>query len=142
MRIHRRLWWSLGAMLFVLSASIIANAAERASIGKKGEIELVRPTHFGATLLTRGHYQVRHQMVEGQHYLIVRHQELGRDGVLRDTGHDAARIPCRIVTFDTPPEVTEFYWTKNPDGTGTAEQIRIRGEGAGHVLALEPTRVE
>ena len=137
MRTHQHFWLSLVAALFV-SASFTAIAAERIGIGKKGEIELVRSTHLGATLLPEGHYQVQHQMVEGKHYVIVRHQELGQDRVLRDTGHEAARVPCRIVTIETAPEVTELYWTKNPDGTGTATQIRIQGEGVGHVVVLEP----
>lgn len=123
----------------VMSASFIANASERTSIGKKGEIALVRPTHFGTTLVAQGNYQVHHQMIDGEHYLILRHQELGRDGLLRDTGHDVARVPCRILSFDTAPQVTELHWTKEPNGTGTATQIRIRGEGAGHVVVLEPT---
>jgi hypothetical protein len=141
MRTHQYLWLSLGAV-FLMSASFVASAAERTGIGKKGEIELLRPTHLGATMLPQGHYQVHHQMVEGQHYLIARHQELGRDGVLRDTGQDVARVRCRIVTFDAPPQVTELYWTKEPDGTGTATQIRIRGEGVGHVVVLEPARAK
>jgi hypothetical protein len=133
----------MSALLFavaalIVSAAFVASAAERTSIGKKGEIELVRPTRLGATLLQPGHYQVQHKIVEGQHYVIVRQLEVGRDGIVRDTGREAARVPCRIVTLDAPPQSTELYWTKEADGTGTATQIRVRGEGAGHVIAFEP----
>lgn len=138
MRMHLRLR-SWVAAAIVMAVSVIATASERAGIGKTGEIELQRPTHFGATLLPAGHYRVQHQMIEGQHYLVIRHQDLGRDNVLRDTGHDVAQIRCQIVTFDTAHERTELLWTKNTDGTGTATQIRVQGEGGGHIIALEPS---
>jgi hypothetical protein len=121
-------------------AGVVTSAAERTSIGKKGSVEFVRPTHIGATLLQPGHYQVQHKIVEEQHYLVVRLEEVGGDGLVRGASREVARVACRILTVETPPKLTELYWTKEADGTGTVTQIRIEGEGTGHVIAIEPAR--
>jgi hypothetical protein len=134
-QIHRIV---VAVAVLVICAAAVASAVERTSIGKKGSVEFIRPTHIGATLLQPGHYQVQHKIVDGEHYLVVRLQEMRRDGRVYDVNHEVARVACRILTVERSPQLTEFYWTKEADGTGTVTQIRIQGEGAGHVIAIEP----
>ena len=135
--------WLFAALTaaLILAPTLASAQPGHTPIGKKGEIELDRPTHIGATLLQPGHYQVQHKMVDGQHALIVRQQEttyVGRDHRAGTTGPEVARIPCRIVTFDSSATLTAVYWTKEADGSATVAQIRIMGEGAGHIVAIEP----
>ena len=69
---NRPPWLFAALTAALILAPMLASAQPgHTPIGKKGEIELDRPTHIGATLLQPGHYQVQHKIVDGQHALRI-----------------------------------------------------------------------
>jgi len=136
----KRLWRPQALLTALIAASIVASArSEGAPIGKKGELELSQPTHFGTTLLQPGHYEVQHATSDGQHYVVVREQvRPTRRHTALVTGDEVARVSCRVVTLNKPARFSFAYWTKGTDGKATVTEIRIADEAAGHIIALEP----
>lgn len=137
---HQLSWRFIAlATALIVASALVRAQTESIRIGKKGEIELVQPTHFGATLLQPGHYEVQHTSIEGQHYVVVRQQNMpGRRHTVRSTGSEVARVRCQIVTLDKPARFSFAYWTTGADRKATITQIRIADEPAGHIIALEP----
>ena len=135
--------WLFGALaaLMALAPALAAAQPHHTTIGKKGDLELGRATHFGATLLQPGRYQVQHVTVDGQDYVVVRQQErldVGRHARVYQTGAEVARVQCQIVPLDKSAWRTEARWTKEADGTVTITEIRIADESAGHLIAVQP----
>ena len=135
--------WLFGALaaLIALAPAPAAAQSHHATIGKKGDLELGRAAHFGATLLQPGRYQVQHVTVDGQDYLVVRQQEkldVGRHARVYQTGAEVARVPCQIVPLDKSAWRTQARWTKEADGTVTITEIRITDERSGHLIGVRP----
>ena len=135
--------WLFGALAVVIALipALAAAQSHYTTIGKKGDLELGRATHFGATLLQPGRYQVQHVTLDGQDYVVVRQQEkldVGRHARVYQTGAEVARVPCQIVPLDKSAWRTEARWTREADGTVTITEIRIADESAGHLIAVQP----
>ena len=120
-------------------------AAQNASIpiGKNGDVELTNPTSVGTTALKPGHYRFKHVTENGADYLVVSQQQTQRAGRGSDhyatgAGTEVARVVCQVVPLDKKVKDTALYTRTQPDGSRVVTQIRIRGEGAGHLVALEP----
>ena len=118
-------------------------AAQDASIpiGKNGDVEVTAPTAVGTTTLKPGHYRFRHATENGVHYLIVSQQPTRRMGAQHyatGEGTEVARVACQVAPLNATVKATALYTRKQPDGSLVVTQIRIRGEGAGHLIALEP----
>lgn len=128
---------------------VVAISAQTASlpIGKNGDVELTEPAALGSTVLQPGHYRFKHAMQDGQHYLVVSRQQtvMSGPGASRTNRHygvgegtEIARVPCQLVQLDAKVKEIELHTRKQPDGSRVITQIRIQGEGVGHLLALEP----
>ena len=119
-------------------------AAQSASIpiGKNGDVELTQPSTLGTTVLKPGHYRLKHAMQDGQHFLVVSRQQMralrGGQHFAMGGGTEIARVVCQVVPLDAKVKDTALYTCTQPDGSHVITQIRIRGEGAGHLVALEP----
>ena len=118
-------------------------AAQQASIpiGKNGDVELTDTTSVGTTALKPGHYRFKHVTQNGVHYLVISQQHTERRGsqhYATGAGTEVARVVCQVVPLDAKVKDTELYTRTQPDGSRVLTQIRIRGEGAGHLVALEP----
>ncbi len=119
-----------------------AFAQESVDAGKKADVELTAETRLGAASLKPGHYQLQHQFIDGQHYLVVRAQSTIRRP---DTGthwagattDEVARVACRVVSIDKKQRETALVTSKDADGTPRVTQITIRGERGSHMV-LEP----
>lgn len=137
----QRLRCPIALLTALIAASVVVAAqSESIRIGKKGEIEITQPTHFGATLLQPGHYEVQHVVLERRHTVVVREQvRPTRRHTALFTGKEVARVPCRVVTLDKPVRSSFAYWIKGPDGKATITEIRIAEEPAGHIIVLEPS---
>lgn len=132
--------WAVLAALFMGSSLALAQPAPIA-IGKNGDFELTRPARIGTTTLEPGHYRLRHQLQDGNHFLVVdRRGEARRGSMHQVTGPDKeiGRVPCQVITLDEKVRDTALYHRIDPDGTSVITQIRMRGERGGHVIALEP----
>jgi hypothetical protein len=123
----------------------VVAAAQSASIpiGKNGDVELIEAVTVGPTVLQPGHYRFKHTVQNGQHYLLVgRQQTVASTAPSRHSGAggslEVARIPCQLVQLDGKAKQTELHTRTQPDGSRLLTQIRIEGEGAGHLLTLEP----
>lgn len=132
------------AMALTFAALGTVSAAQTASIpiGKNGDVELTEPTALGTTTLKPGHYRFKYAAQDGQHFLVVSHQQTqslrGGQHYATGGGTEVARVPCDVVKLDAKVKNTELHTRKQPDGSRVITQIRIRGEGAGHLLGLEP----
>ena len=143
MRTQRLRFFGALVVLMALVPALASAQPQHTTIGRKGDLELGRATHLGATLLQPGRYQVQHVTVDGQEYVVVRQQEklnVGRHAQLYTTGAEVARVPCQIVPLDKPARRTEARWMKEADGTATVTEIRIMDESAGHVISVRPVR--
>lgn len=122
---------------------IASAAAQDASIpiGKNGDVELTVLASVGTTALKPGHYRFKHVTQDGVDYLVVSQQRTERSGwqhYATGAGTEVARVPCQIVPLDAKVKTTALYTRTQPDGSRVVTQIRIQGEGAGHLVALEP----
>ena len=52
-------------------------------------------------------------------------------------GTKVARVVCQVLPLDGKVKDTALYTRNQPDGSRVFTQIRIRGERAGHLVALE-----
>ena len=137
----------IASMLATFGAVALSAQTASLPIGKNGDVELTEPTGLGSTVIQPGHYRFKHAMQDGQHYLVVSRQQKvtpGPSGSGSTThygagnGTEVARVPCEIVQLDARSKATELHTRKQADGSQVITQIRIQGEGAGHLLALEP----
>jgi len=128
---------------------VVALSAQTASLplGKNGDAEFTEAITVGTTALQPGHYRFKHTMQDGQHYLVISRQQTvmsphGGSGSYRHygagKGTEVARVLCQLVQLDAKIKATELHIRKQQDGSRALTQIRIRGEGTGHLLALEP----
>ncbi len=142
----------LVAMAWTVAAfGSLVTAAGTASlpIGKNGDVEFTETVTVGPTVLQPGHYRFKHTVQDGEHYLLIGRQQMARVGPGGagtnehygiGKGTEVARIPCTVVPLDRKVKHTEVHIRTEPDGSRTVTQIRIEGEGLGHMLALEPQR--
>ena len=111
-------------------------------IGKNGDVELTQTSALGTTVLKPGHYRLKHAVLDGQHFLVVRRQQVrmlsGGQHFATGGRTEVARVACQLVPLGAIAKDTELHTRTQPDGFHVITQIRIRGEGAGHIVALEP----
>ena len=132
--------WAVLPALFMSSWPALAQSASIA-IGRNGDFELTRPARLGTITLDPGHYRLRHQLQNGDHFLVVnRRGEQRRGSTHYVTGPDKeiGRVACQVVTLGEQVRETVLYHRADPDGTSVITQIRMRGERGGHVIVLEP----
>ena len=123
----------------------LAYAQGPPALGKKADVEFTKPTHVGTAVLAPGHYRLQHQLLDGEHYLVVRAQETQHDpawwGTYRHsagaTKGEVARVACRVTPKDEKQRATVMAVKRNADGSQTIVEIGIAGEAGVHVL-LEP----
>ena len=128
---------------------IVALSAQTASLplGKNGDVGFTEAVTVGMTVLQPGHYRFKHTMQDGRHYLLVNRQQTSMSGPSGSgtnrpygagKGVEVARVRCQLVQLDAKIKATELHIRKQQDGSRVLSQIRIKGEGTGHLLALEP----
>ena len=138
---HRILRVSIITLTLAALGSIATAQTSATPIGKNGNVELTEPATLGTTVLKPGHYRFKHATQDGQDYLVVNQQQTARTRSAHyasGNGTEVARVLCQVVPLDAKVRNTELHTRKQPDGSRTIMQIRIRGEGAGHLVALEP----
>ena len=137
--------WILRASMITLTlASLSAVAAAQTAaipIGKNGDVELTESATFGTIVLEPGHYRFKHARENGQDLLVVNRQQttiMRSAHYATGSGTEVARLPCQIVPLDGKVKNTELHTRTQPDGSRIITQIRIRREGASHLIGLEP----
>lgn len=137
------------SILATLGVAVAAAQTKSHPIGKNGDVEFTEAVTVGTTVLQPGHYRFKHTMESGQHYLLISRQQMmvpgpAGAGTNRHYGGgkatEVARIPCEVVPLDAKVKQTELHTRAQADGSRIVTQIRIEGEGTGHVLVLEPQR--
>lgn len=137
------------SVLATIGGAVAAAQTASLPIGKNGDVEFTEAVLVGATTLQAGHYRFKHTMQNGQHYLLISRQQMAtRQPAGAGTnqhygvgkGTEVARVPCDVVPLDAKVKQTELHTRVQPDGSHVVTQIRIEGEGSGHVLVLEPQR--
>ena len=135
----------------LVTVAVAVAAAQTASvpIGKDGDVEFTEAVTVGTTVLQPGHYRFKHTMQNGQHFLLVSRQQMAMVGPSGagttehygyGKGTEVARVPCEVVPLDAKVKATEVHIRRQADGSRVVARILIKGEGAAHVLALEPQR--
>jgi hypothetical protein len=139
----RRIILISSGLLAVLALAVpLAFAQEPVAMGKRANVELSAETRVGSAILKPGHYQLQHQFIDGQHYLVVRAQssvrrpDTGTHWAGATTG-EVARVVCRVVSTDKKQRETALVTSTDADGTPRVTQIAIRGEHGSHVV-VEP----
>lgn len=140
---------AIGSMLATLFATVAAAQTTSRPIGKNGDVEFTEAVTVGATVLPPGHYRFKHSFQNGQHYLLINRQRMTIPGPAGagtnrhyggGKGTEVARVPCDVVLLDAAVKQTEVHTVRQADGSQIVTQIRIAGEGASHLLVLEPQR--
>ena len=133
------------AILFGVVATLVAvpslAAAQSAPVGKKGEVELTTATKVGATTLHPGLYRFHHELVGGQHFVVIEDRATMHHGGHLDTATakgEVARVACKVVDLPGKVRQTLVTMTKGADGSWVITEMRIRDERMGHVLVLAP----
>ena len=138
---HHVIRITLVALAVIALGGAAALAQDSLALGKNGDVELRAETLVGSTSLKPGHYRFQHQLVDGQHYVVVRAQTPARSGSTTHyagaTKDEVARVACRLVSTDKQRD-TALYTTKAPDGSVRLTQIAVRGEKGSHIFVLEP----
>ncbi len=126
----------------VMLIPALASAQGKAlGLGKNGDVELTAVASIGSTALQPGSYRFRYLEQDGRHYLIVKAREQERRGGRRygvGSGTEVARVECVLIPLGQKIRQTKLLLTTDPDGTSRIAQIQIKGEAAGHVIALGP----
>ena len=139
---YRSIRASAGALAFAVMGTIGLAQSAPIPIAKNGDVELTQATTLGTTVLKPGHYRFKYAAQDGKHVLVVSQQRTqslrGGQHYATGGGTEVARVGCDLVKLDAKVKNTELHTRQQPDGSGVITQIRIRGEGAGHLIALEP----
>jgi hypothetical protein len=131
----------------ILAVAVASAQTASLPVGKNGDVEFTEAVTVGTTVLQPAHYRFKHTMQGGQHYLLISRQQTATPGPSGSgttlhygagKGTEVARIPCQLVHVDGTIKQTELHTRKQADGSQVLTQIRIAGEGTGHLLALEP----
>lgn len=137
---------AIASTLATLGIAVASAQTSSLPLGKNGDVEFTEAVTVGTTVLQPGHYRFKHTMQDGQHYLLVSRQQTAMSGPSGSgtnrhygagKGTDVARIPCQLVQLDGKVKQTELHTRKQADGSRVLTQIRIAGEGTGHLLALD-----
>jgi hypothetical protein len=127
----RRIIMISSGLLAALALAVpLAFAQEAVAVGKRADVELSAETRVGSASLKPGHYQLQHQFIDGQHYLVVRAQSTIRRP---DTGthwagattDEVARVACRVVSTDTKQRQTALYTSKDADGASRKSRFAV-----------------
>lgn len=133
---------AVGFLAAVVLIPALASAQGKAfGLGKNGDVELRAVTSIGPATLQPGSYRFQYLEQDGRHYLVVKaRKEERRDGRGHGVGSgtEVARVVCLLVPLGQEVRETALVLKTDPDGTGRITEIRIRGEAAAHVIALEP----
>lgn len=138
---------AIATTLAALGVAVASAQTTSLPIGKNGDVEFTEAVTVGTTVLQPAHYRFTHTMQNGQHYLVISRQQMAMPGPSGSgttmhygagKGTEIARVPCQFVEVDGKIKQTELHTRKGPDGSQVLTQIRIAGEGTGHLLALEP----
>lgn len=139
----------IASALATLGIAVASAQTSSLPLGKNGDVEFTEAVTVGTTVLQPGHYRFTHTMQDSQHYLLVSAQPTAMVGPSGSgstrhygagKGKEIARIPCQLVQLDAKIKATELHTRKQADGSRVLTQIRIAGEGTGHLLALEPQK--
>ena len=140
---------AITSALVTVGVVVAVAESDTRPIGKNGDVEFTDAVTVGTTVLQPGHYRFKHSMENGQHYLLISRQQTvipGPAGAGTNQHYgggkrtEVGRVPCEVVPVDAAVKHTEVHVRTQPDGSRTVTQIRIAGEGASHVLVLEPQR--
>jgi len=112
------------ACAFVALASLPSRAADQAMQAKspKAEIKISSALVVGAETLKPGVYQFQCVTVGDTDFLVV----------TNDSGKEVARVPCRPEERPAKNEVSDYRYTRRPDGVAELTGVRFRGEKVIH----------
>jgi hypothetical protein len=110
--------------------AVPARAADQKehAISPKTEFHFSHELLVGATTLKPGTYTFQCKMIGEQEFLVV---------TSVDEGKEVARVPCRPEELTAKIEMSDFRYTKRPDGLAQLTAVRIRGEKIAHRLILD-----
>lgn len=137
-----RLFRTSLTVLSITAAFLVATvwAGETAlKVGKKGDIHFSEPIAAGDVVLKPGHYQMQHQVKDGEHYIdflelkhLPQYKEHYTDLGVLGTAHPGG-AKCRIETLPKKAERTAVY-VDTSDGKRRITRIEIAGENVAHVF--------
>jgi hypothetical protein len=91
----------------------------------KAEFSISYPLVVGDATLKPGTYRFQCVTIEGSDFLVVTNED----------GKEVARVPCRPEELTAKTAVSEYRFTRRPDGTAELTGVRLRGEKIEHRIA-------
>lgn len=112
------------ACALVALVAVQAHAADQTMKAKspKAEFTLSSDMVVGTTTLKPGTYKFQCVTVDDGEFLVV----------TNDDGKEVARVPCKPEELKAKNDVSDFRFTRRPDGVAELTAVRIRGEKIGH----------
>lgn len=112
------------ACAMVALVAVPSRAADQTMKAKspKAEFTLSSEMVVGTATLKPGSYKFQCITVDDGDFLVV----------TNDDGKEVARVPCRPEELKSKNDVSDFRFTRRPDGVAELTAVRIRGEKIGH----------
>ena len=110
------------AMVALVAAPSRAADQTMKAKSPKAEFTLSSEMVVGTTTLKPGTYKFQCVTMESGDFLIV----------TNDEGKEVARVPCTPEELKSKNELSDFRFTRRPDGMAQLTAVRIRGEKVGH----------
>jgi len=114
--------------LFVAVPNTAIAQDHHAGDSAKATFQISKPLVVGSTTLKPGEYQFQCLFVDGNHVLVVRSTEDGKE---------LARVPCTAEQLSGKIETSDFRSVTRQDGQQALTAVRIKGETQAHRLVLD-----
>ncbi len=125
---------TLISFLMSFSIPLLAQHAEMAHVGKRGQVWFASEVRIGDALLKRGEYQFQHVVTGEDHAMVFRKMVTPGGSGAAFPGKEVARVKCKLEPFGEAVKNQELHFGVNADGATTVNKIYIKGEQAAHVF--------
>ena len=90
----------------------------------KAEFTLSSELMVGTTTLKPGTYKFQCMTIGDTDFLVV----------TNEGGKEVARVPCKPEELKSKNDISDFRFTRRPDGLAELTGVRIRGEKVAHLV--------
>lgn len=132
--------WLLTFAIFVAAIAALPAFAQKLKtidVGKTGNFHIESALKVGGVLLPSGMYQVRHQMLNGGHFLVFRPVEMNKFGRSMGSlklGDEIVRLECAVESVEGENKNSKIAVRRNAANERKAVEIWFRNEKLKYIL--------